>query len=226
MVEIRIPKIAVILCGCGSMDGSEIHEATFTLLSIDELGAEYKCFALDKPQGRVMNFVTGTEEPTEKRNQLKESARISRGKIQNIVDLKVSDFDALILPGGYGAAFNLCDFAKLGENASVDPEIKRVLTQFHEAKKPIGAICISPVIVALVLGKSAKPLITIGEVNDPVAEKLRKLDCEVIASETSDCVIDIKNKIVTTPAYMNAKRISEVRQGIAKLTAAVLELVT
>jgi enhancing lycopene biosynthesis protein 2 len=208
MVEIRIPKIAVILCGCGSMDGSEIHEATFTLLSIDELGAEYKCFALDKPQGRVMDFVTGTEEPTEKRNQLKESARISRGKIQNIVDLKVNDFDALILPGGYGAAFNLCDFAKLGENASVDPEIKRVLTQFHEAQKPIGAICISPAIVALVLGK------------------LRKLDCEVIASQTNDCVIDIKNKIVTTPAYMNAKRISEVRQGIAKLTAAVLELVT
>jgi enhancing lycopene biosynthesis protein 2 len=100
------------------------------------------------------------------------------------------------------------------------------LTQFHEAQKPIGAICISPAIVALVLGKSAKPSITIGEVNDPVAEKLRKLDCEVIASQTNDCVIDIKNKIVTTPAYMNAKRISEVRQGIAKLTAAVLELVT
>lgn len=216
-------KIAVILCGSGAMDGSEIHESVFTLLAIDEFGAEYRCFALDKPQERVMNFVSG-EELKESRNQLLESARISRGKITKLEELNASEFDALILPGGYGAAFNLCTFAKDKANASIEEEVQRVVKEFYQAKKPIGAICIAPTIVALVLGKAANPTLTAGEADDPVADELEKLGAITQGCKTSDCVIDEKNKIVSTPAYMNAKRISEVREGITKLVHAVLEM--
>ncbi|MDX1920463.1 MAG: isoprenoid biosynthesis glyoxalase ElbB [Candidatus Caenarcaniphilales bacterium] len=216
-------KIAVVLCGCGAMDGSEIHESVFTLLAIDELGAEYKCFALDKPQARVMNTASG-QELNESRNQLVEAARISRGKINKLQELKSNDFDALILPGGFGAAFNLCTFAKDKAQATVEPEVERIVREFYDSKKPIGAICIAPTIIALVLGKAVNPTLTAGEADDTVAVELEKLGATTQGCKTSDCVIDRENKIVSTPAYMNAKRISEVREGIAKLVKAVLEM--
>jgi enhancing lycopene biosynthesis protein 2 len=217
-------KIAVILAGCGSMDGSEIHEATFTLVAIDELNAQYECFALDKPQARVMNFVTGQEEVAETRNQLKEAARIARGKIKSIDQIKVAEFDALVFPGGFGTAFNLCSFAKDASNGIVEPEIAQTLRDFYNAKKPIGAICIAPVIVALILGKEIQPTLTMGDLNDPAGKELEKLNCKILACATKECVVDTKNKIVTTPAYMNAKRISDVREGIYKLISEVLKL--
>lgn len=217
-------KVAVILCGCGSMDGSEIHESTFALLAIDELGAEYECFSFDKPQARVMNFLTAEEETAETRNQLKESARIARGKVKKIQEAKASEFDALIIPGGFGAAFNLCTFAKEQSKGSVEPELADLIKDFQSAKKPIGAICISPSIIALVLGKTINPKLTAGEANDPIVPELESLGCEVVPCQTSDCIIDEKNKIVSTPAYMNAKRISDVRKGIQKCVEAVLKM--
>lgn len=218
-------KIAVVLCGCGSMDGSEIHEATFALAAVDELGAEYKCFALDKSQTRVMNFLTGQPENNETRNQLKEAARIARGKIQKIEELSVLDFDALILPGGFGAAFNLCDFAQKGSKATVEPEVSRVIEGFHQASKPIGAICIAPALLALTLGKHAQNLtLTAGEAENPSGKEFEQLGCRINPCKASDCVIDLQNKIVTTPAYMNAKRISDVRKGIYAMVEALLKL--
>lgn len=216
-------NIGVILCGCGSMDGSEIHEATFALAAIDELGANYKCFALNKPQVRVMNFLTA-EETSEKRNQMQEAARIARGQIQNINNLKVSELDALIIPGGFGAAFNLCSFANQGPKAQVEPEIAETIKAFHKVQKPIGAICIAPAILALVFGKSLKPIITAGNPDDPAGDVFKELGCNVVPCLTSECIVDEKNKIVTTPAYMNAKRISDVRKGIYKLVEQVLRI--
>ncbi|MDJ0625736.1 MAG: isoprenoid biosynthesis glyoxalase ElbB [Candidatus Caenarcaniphilales bacterium] len=216
-------KAAVILCGCGAMDGSEIHEATFALLALNEENIEYQCFALDKPQTKVVNFTNGQELP-ESRNQLLESSRISRGKIDNIKNLEVSNFDYLVLPGGFGAAYNLCNFAEEKANASVDTEIERVIKDFHKEQKPIGAICISPVIVGLVLGRTTNPLLTAGDEGHPVEDELKKLGCKTQSCETIDCVIDQQNKIVSTPAYMNAKEIKDVREGIKKLTLAMKSL--
>lgn len=219
-------KIAVILCGCGSMDGSEIHEATFALAAIDELNAQYECFALDEPQARVMNFITAQPESNETRNQLKEAARIARGKIQNLNDLLVENFDALLLPGGFGAAFNLCNFASMGSEGQVKPQVVKAIKSFKQANKPIGAICIAPALLALTLGKELTDLtITAGNVDDEAAVQFEKLGCKVLPCDAADCVIDSKNKIVSTPAYMNAKRISDVRKGIYKLVEAVLKMV-
>ena len=217
-------NLAIILCGAGNLDGSEIHEATLSLLAIDELNCHYQCFALDKPQGRVMNFVTGEPEISESRNQLKESARIARGKIKPVADLKLKDFDALILPGGYGVAFSLCNFAEKGHQAQIQPEIAEIIQAFYAAKKPIGAICISPTLIALALkAKTEKLTLTLGNAEDSAGKEVEKLNCQVIECKPDECIIDAKNLIVSTPAYMNAKRISEVKNGIQKLVKTVFD---
>lgn len=217
-------NFAVILCGAGNLDGSEIHESTLALLAIDELNCNYQCFALDQAQGRTMNFVTGQPEISESRNQLKEAARIARGKIKPLLDLKVNDFDGLILPGGFGVAFSLCDFATKGHQAEINPEIAKVIQAFHAAKKPIGAICISPSLVVLALKDKTNNLtLTFGNADDSAGKEAEKLNCTVIPCKPDECIIDEKNLIVSTPAYMNAKRISEVRIGIQKLVKAVLD---
>ncbi len=219
-------KIAVILCGCGSLDGSEIHEAVLTLLSIDKLNMSYQCFAINSQQSRVMNFID--KKPCgEIRNQFVESARIARSNIKELnlanAEILVEEFDALVFPGGIGLAFNLCDFAQKGVNARVQPEIKTLIESFHAKTKPIGFICISPALAALVLGKSSKTkvIITAGDINDPCVDKFRDLGCIVEACAANDCIIDHKNKIISTPAYMNAKKISEVAEGIDKTLQAI-----
>ena len=140
-------KVAVILSGCGFMDGSEIHESVLTLLALAMKNHEVYCFSPDTEQKKVVNHLTGEEAP-ESRNVLVESARIARGKILPLKDLDVSQFDALMLPGGFGAALNLSDFAERQENCSVDPDLKRVILQAHKEKKPIGATCITPAAIA------------------------------------------------------------------------------
>jgi enhancing lycopene biosynthesis protein 2 len=218
-------KFAVILCGAGNLDGSEIHEATLALLAIDELNCQYQCFASDTAQGRVMNFVTGQPEVNESRNQLKEAARIARGKIKPLTDLKVQDFDALILPGGFGVAFSLCNFAEKGHQAQIQPEISEIIQVFHAAKKTIGAICISPALIALALKDKTQNLtLTLGNEEDASGKEIEKLNCKVIPCKPDEYIIDQENLIVSTPAYMNATRISEVKNGIEKLVKAVLEL--
>ena len=214
-------KIGVILSGCGVYDGSEIHEAVFTLLAIDANGAEAICMAPDMELAEV-NHLSGEATGT-KRNVLVESARIARGKIRNIAEVTAGDLDAVILPGGFGAAKNLCDFAFKGAEASIQPEVARLLKEMAAAKKPIGAICIAPALVAALLGKEYAPELTIG--NDAGtaaainATGSRHLDCPV-----TEFVVDRKNRIVSTPAYMLAGRISEAYEGITKTVKAVLDL--
>lgn len=214
-------KIGVILSGCGVYDGSEIHEAVFTLLAIDANGAEAVCMAPDMALAEV-NHLSG-EATGATRNVLVESARIARGKIRNIAEVTSSDLDAVILPGGFGAAKNLCDFALKGAGASIQPEVARLLKEMAAAKKPIGAICIAPVVVAALLGKECSPEVTIG--NDAGtaaavnATGSRHVDCPV-----TEFVVDRKNRIVSTPAYMLAGRIGEAYEGITKTVKAVIDL--
>ncbi len=217
-------RVAVLLSGCGVFDGSEIHEAVITLLALDNQGAEIICCAPNIEQRDVVNHATG-QPMNEKRNVLVEAARIARGKIEDLSKITPSTADALILPGGFGAAKNLCSYAVDGVNLTVHPEVRRVIQEFVRAGKPIGAICIAPVVVAASLSDLADvtPTLTIG--NDPkTAQDLRSLGAEHVECSARDIVVDRRNKIVTTPAYMLAKGPAELFIGIEKLVKEILDL--
>lgn len=214
-------KIGVILSGCGVKDGAEIHESVITLLAIDREGAEAVCIAPDI-DFEVVNHLTG-ESSGEKRNVLVESARIARGNIRDIKTVKASDLDAVIIPGGYGAAKNLSDFAMKGAEAKAQPEVTRLIQEMIAAKKPIGAICIAPGTIAVILGKEVHPTLTIG--NDAgTASALEQLGAKHANCSVQEFVVDKENKIVSTPAYMLAQRISEAAEGIEKLVREVIKL--
>jgi enhancing lycopene biosynthesis protein 2 len=214
-------KVGVLLSGCGVYDGSEIHEAVLTLLYIAEAGAEAVCFAPDIPQAHVIDHLTGKEEK-ETRNVLKESARIARGDIKNIKDMRVNDISALILPGGFGAAKNLSEFAFKGPEGKVNPEVADFLKKMMDAKKPVGALCIAPATVGMAL-KDRSPELTIG--SEPgVVGALTSIGVKHSLCKVDEICVDEKNSIVTAPAYMLGPGIADVAKGIKKLVEKVVEL--
>ncbi|MHC8389117.1 isoprenoid biosynthesis glyoxalase ElbB [Pseudomonas sp. MDT2-39-1] len=213
-------KIAVILSGCGVYDGAEIHESVITLLRLDQRGAQVQCFAPNISQLQVINHLTGDEMP-ESRNVLVESARIARGNIKDIREADVEDFDALIVPGGFGAAKNLSNFAIEGAGCTVQPDVLALTEAFAEAGKPVGLICISPALAAKIYGPGVT--CTIG--NDAeTAAAMNKMGATHQECAVSDIVEDKARKLVCTPAYMLAQSISEAASGINKLVDRVLEL--
>ena len=213
-------RFAVILAGCGNKDGAEIHESVLTLLSIDRAGHQYQCFAPDLPQVRVLNFLTNEVMP-QQRNVLLESARIARSRIKPLTDFKAGDFDILVMPGGSGVAYNLCTFAMDGDRMTVRPEVESALRAMHQAKKPIGALCIAPVIVAHVLKNVS---VTFGK-DEKINAIFQKSGTKTINSDARGIVIDEANKIVTTACYMLDARVSEVAEGIEKLVQQLIRLV-
>jgi enhancing lycopene biosynthesis protein 2 len=218
-------KIGILLSGCGVKDGSEIHESVIALLAIDRAGATAMFMAPNISQTSVINHQDGKVTEGEQRNVLVESARIARGNIIDLKNVHAADFDALILPGGFGTALNLSDFGIKGENCHVQPEVARVLRETLKAKKPIGVICIAPSIMAKMAQEAGiKIKLTIG--NDPgTAAKLKSMGIEHVECLVTEIVIDREHKIVSTPAYMLANRISEAAAGIEKLVGAVIGLV-
>ena len=214
-------KIGVVLSGCGVYDGSEIHEAVLILLAIDRNGAEAVCMAPDMELAEIDHLVC---QPTgASRNVLVESARIARGKITDIAKVKAADLDAVIFPGGFGAAKNLCDFAGKGAAAHVQPEVARLLKEMAAAKKPIGAVCIAPALVATVLGKEYAPQVTVGN-DEGTAAAIKATGSLHLNCPVRELVVDSKNRIVTTPAYMLAGCISEAADGIEKAVRTVIEM--
>lgn len=215
----KTKKIAVILSGCGVYDGSEIHEATLTLYAISKLESNYEIFAPDINQHHVINHITG-EEMQETRNVLVESARIARGNIKSLIELKVSDFDAVIFPGGFGVAKNLCSFAFNGTDCIVNSCIEHFIKSFHSSGKPIGALCISPVLIARVLGNVE---LTIGH-DAETANAVEKFGAVHIETSHGEVVVDKKNKIVTNPCYMLDSSIRQIGEGAENVVKAVLDL--
>ena len=213
-------KVAVILAGCGVFDGAEINEAVLTLLHIAKAGGSYQCFAPDMEQMHTLNHLTG-EEMSPNRNVLVEAARIARGDIKAVTELNVAEFDALILPGGFGAAKNLSDFAVKGADATMQADVLAVCKAFADAGKPAGYICIAPAMIPLVYGTGAKA--TIGNDADTAAA-INSLGGEHVACPVDEFVVDEANKVVSTPAYMLAGSILEADAGISKLVAKVMEL--
>ncbi|MGV6472918.1 isoprenoid biosynthesis glyoxalase ElbB [Azotobacter vinelandii] len=213
-------KVAVILSGCGVYDGSEIYESVLTLLRLDQRGAQVQCFAPNVPQLHVIDHYRG-EEVQESRNVLVEAARLARGNIKDVREGKVEDFDALILPGGFGVAKNLSDFAVSGANCTVQPDVLAFAQAFARAGKPVGLICIAPALAARIYGPGV--VCTIG--NDPdTAAALTKMGAQHENCAVDEIVVDTERKLVTTPAYMLAKSIGETAGGINKLVDRVLEL--
>ncbi len=212
-------KIAVVLSGCGHQDGAEIHEATLTLWAIHKHGAEFHCFAPDTMQHHVLNHITG-QEMDEQRNVLIESARIARGKVTDISQFDAGDFDGLIFPGGVGAAKNLCTYAIDGPDCTVNPDVERAIREMHEAGKPIGALCIAPVIVAKVLGRIE---VTIGS-DDNTAANIEQMGATHVPTGHGEITVDRKNRVVTTPCYMLDARVDQIGEGAENLVKAVLEM--
>lgn len=212
-------KIAVILSGCGVYDGAEIHEAVMTMLAIKKLGAEYTLFAPDSDQHHVINHITGDEMP-EKRNVMVEAARIARGAIHPLSEYNAIDFDALMLPGGFGAAKNLSSFAFDGPNCTVESETQRSIKETHAAGKPIGALCIAPAIVAKVLGAIQ---VTIGQ-DKGTADAIEAMGAQHEETNHGQVLIDQTNKIATTPCYMLDANILQIAEGAENVTKAVIEM--
>ena len=212
-------KIAIILSGCGVYDGTEIHEATMSMLAVDQAGAQYELFAPDIDQHHVINHLTGKQSEGT-RNVLVESARIARGKIRNLKDFNPAEFDALLFPGGSGAVKNLSDYAVEGAAIKVNADVEKAIQSMHAAGKPIGALCIAPVLLAKVI---AGCNVTIGNDKD-TASHIVQMSSHHSNTNATGIVIDEKNKLVTTPCYMLGTRISEIYEGAGKVVEALMKM--
>ena len=216
-----MPRIGVVLSGCGVNDGSEIHETVITMLELDKAGADMVLMAPNIDQLHVINHYTD-QEMNEYRNVLIESARIARGDIRDMAEVSTSDVDALIFPGGFGVAKNLCDYAMAGTDCAVNPDVLRLTQEVHNDKKPIGVICISPAMMAKILGDETE--LTIG-FDEQTANDIDTMGAKHVLCAVEDIVVDMEKKIVSTPAYMEAKSIKEAAEGISKLVTEVLSMI-
>ena len=214
-------NVAVILSGCGVYDGAEINEAVLSLLSLEQQGASYQCFAPDREQMHVINHLTGEPAEGESRNVLVEAARIARGNIKPITEARAADFDALLVPGGFGAAKNLCDFAVDGDQMAVQADFLELAQAFHQAGKPIGLICIAPVMAAAICGEGTR--CTIGNDADTAAA-ISAMGGEHLECPVTEARVDTDRKMVTTPAYMLAGSVSEAYAGISDCVKELLAL--
>lgn len=223
----RSPKVAVLLAGCGHLDGAEVREAVLTLLALDQHGASFQCIAPNANQHHVINHVTGQPVAGATRNILEEASRIARvGQCMDLAVARVQDFDALVMPGGYGVAKNHCSFAFKGADGDVRPDVAAFLRGFFDAKKPVGAICIAPALVALALHGRASADLTLGNDPGPAAAMAQLGQHHKNTPNARGIVIDEAHKLVTTPAYMfDDARLSDVFVGIERCVDEVLKRV-
>ena len=218
-------KVAVVLAGCGVYDGAEIHESVLTILALTRAGAQITFLAPETDQLHVIDHLTGQPQAGQKRRVRTESARIARGAVENIAQARAAEFDAVVFPGGFGVAKNLCTFAADGPACRVQPDVEQFILAAFSARVPIGFICIAPVLAARVLGRRVSGLqLTIG--TDPAtARAIEQMGASHVNCPVSDCVIDPVHKIVSTPAYMLANQITEAAAGIDRLVAALIGLI-
>ena len=213
-------RAAVVLSGCGVFDGSEIHESVFALLSLTRHGIDAQCFAPNVSQMHVVNHATGDVAEGETRNVLVESARIARGQVQDLNDFDPHQYDAVLFPGGFGAAKNLSRFAVDGPKTKVEESVGRCIREVHAAGKPIVALCISPVLLASVL-EGVK--VTIG--NDPVAaQSLRDMGAVHVDAKVDEPVVDTKNRLITVPCYMLDAPIDKIADAAENAVRALVEM--
>ena len=217
-------KVGVLLSGCGVNDGAEIHESVITMLALDRAGAEMVLMAPNIDQMHVVNHYTG-QEMDEYRNVLVESSRIARGNIKDMAEISANDMDALIIPGGFGVAKNLCDYAMAGSDCSINPDVYRLISELKLLNKPIGAICIAPAMMAKILGELDESAnMTIGS-DETTSKDIEAMGSIHVECKVSEMVVDEGKNLVTTPAYMEAKTIKDAADGIEKLVKQVLSMI-
>ena len=216
-------KVAVVLAGCGVFDGAEINEVVLSLLSLEQQGASYQCFAPDMEQMHVINHLTGEVVEGESRNVLQEAARIVRGNVKPLSEARAEQFDALLVPGGFGVAKNLSDFAINGPEATVQADFLALAQAFRDASKPIGLVCIAPALTGKIFGAAAGAVCTVGNDVD-VAAAIEQTGASHRDCPVNEAVVDRENKLVTTPAYMLAGSISEAATGIQACVSELLAL--
>lgn len=225
-----IKNVAVILSGSGVFDGSEIHESVFSLLSIVENGGAYQCFAPDIEQHHVLNHITG-EEMNEKRNVLVEAARIARGNILPLDKYHANDFDALVIPGGFGAAKNLTKWAFSGPDGEINMDVKNAITETVQLKKPVVGLCMGPTVIAKALeGTQTNPHLTVGTTNEKspydiaaISGGMEKTGAITEMKTINEILIDKERKIITAPCYMMEADILQVRKNIEQAIKALFE---
>ncbi|MBV70926.1 MAG: isoprenoid biosynthesis protein ElbB [Myxococcales bacterium] len=215
-------NVGVILAGCGWLDGAEIQEAVCTLLALDQRGAETIVMAPDKEQMHVVDHLAEAPADGQTRNVMIESARIARGAIVDIATVDAGELDALVIPGGFGAAKNLCNFATEGPDMSVDEDVANLIRAIHSSGKPLGFICIAPAIAAKILGPDHSVEVTIGS-DQGTADAIRAMGAQHIDTNPGEIHIDEANNVVSTPAYMVGPSIAKVHAGIDRLIATVLD---
>lgn len=213
-------KFAVVLAGCGHKDGAEISEAVTLLLAIDQQHCEYQCFAPDRPQAEVVDHLAGKKSCNAKRNIMTEAARIARGNILPLDAFKAEDYDALFFPGGFGAAKNLCDYASKGADMEVQPDVARVIKEMHAAGKPIGAMCIAPVMLAKLI---PGVYVTLGAEGTPVTGEIKSWGANHVQTENGDVCADNGNLVFTTPAFMLDATLKDIYDGAYNLVNAVID---
>lgn len=212
-------KFAVVLAGCGHKDGAEINEAVCLLLAIDQHRCEYQCFAPDRLQVEVIDHHAGKKVCNAKRNIMAEAARIARGNILPLEAFKAEDYDALFFPGGFGAAKNLCDYAFKGAAMEVQPDVARVIKEMHAAGKPIGAMCIAPVMLAKLIPGA---YVTLGAEGTPVTDEVRSWGANHVQTENGDVCADNENLVFTTPAFMLDATLKDIYDGAYNMVEAVV----
>jgi enhancing lycopene biosynthesis protein 2 len=216
-------RVGVVLSGCGVFDGAEIHESVLTLLELARAGAEVVCMAPNVDQMHVVNHLTG-EETGESRNVLVESARIARGEIRDIAQVEAGELDALMFPGGFGAAKNLCDFAVKGADATVNTDVARLTTAMMAARKPVAAICIAPAMLAAICRDAGlKSRVTIGT-DEATAGNVEAMGAEHLDCPVDEFRVDEENRLITSPAYMLAGGIAEAARGIERTVEELMRM--
>lgn len=224
-------KIGVLLSGNGVYDGSEIHESVFTLLAIDQHGAEAVCMAPNVKQHHVVNHLTG-EDMDEERNVLIEAARIARGAISDLAEMKAEGLDALVIPGGFGAAKNLTKWAFSGPDGEIVPDVKRIIREFVEAKKPIVGLCMGPTVIAKALeGSGQQTHLTVGTTEeaspyeiDAISAGMEKAGAVAEMRSVREIAIDAENRIITAPCYMMEGSVSDIHQNIKQAIDSLFDL--
>ena len=213
-------KFAVVLAGCGRKDGSEINEAITLLLSLEQHHCEYQCFAPNRQQAEVVDHLTDKKVANAKRNILVEAARLARGRVLPIEEYKAEDFDGLLFSGGYGVAKNLCDYAYKGAAMEVEPDVARVILETYQAHKPIGGMCISPVMFAKLIPDVC---VTLGNEGTPDADNVYQMGASHVQTEHGDVVADNANLVFSTPAYMLDATLKDVYDGAYNLVDAIVD---
>jgi len=213
-------KFAVILAGCGRKDGSEINEAITLLLSLEQHHCQYQCFAPNRPQTEVIDHLTDKKVANAKRNILTEAARLARSNVRPVEEYKAEDYDGLLFSGGYGVAKNLCDYAYKGAAMEVQPDVARAILETHKAHKPLGGMCIAPVMFAKLIPGVC---VTLGNEGTPDADNIRKMGAEHVQTEHGDVCADNAELVFTTPAYMLDATLKDVYDGAYNLVDAIVD---